>query len=145
MAALQGQVEGGIGPKQVGTIGGNAALAIIRRVGQNGRKEVVLAILREQLILPDLLAELIVDRKDVALRCEEVLFAKAVDRVVEVEEQVEVLARFGKKKGLLAIFERLVVDVVDGRVAALRLCVKVQAGQNVLSDVKIKRIFRCLK
>ena len=145
MAALQGQVEGGIGPKQVGTIGGNAALAIARRVGQNGRKEVVLAILREQLILPDLLAELIVDRKDVALRCEEVLFAKAVDRVVEVEEQVEVLARFGKKKGLLAIFERLVVDVVDGRVAALRLCVKVQTGQNVLSDVKIKRIFRCLK
>ena len=145
MAALQGQVEGGIGPKQVGTIGGNAALAIMRRVGQNGRKEVVLAILREQLILPYLLAELIVDRKDVALRCEEVLFAKAVDRVVEVEEQVEVLARFGKKKGLLAIFERLVVDVVDGRVAALRLCVKVQTGQNVLSDVKIKRIFRCLK
>ena len=145
MAALQGQVEGRTRPENVWAIARNVAVEIARRVRQNGRKEVVFAILREQLVLPDLPPELIVDRKDVALRGEEVLFAHAVDRVVEVEEQIKVLARLGEKKGLLAILQRLVVDVVDGGVAALRLGVKVQARQNVSSDVKIKRVFRRLK
>ena len=78
-------------------------------------------------------------------RRKQILFAESIDRVVHVEQQEKIFARFRKEKRLLAILQWLVVDVVNGRIAALGLCVQVQASQDVLAHVEVERVFGCLK
>ena len=118
MSALKRKIKSRIGVKKIWTIRRNVQPRVQTRIFR--RKRIVLRLFPDiELVFPDFFPELIVDGKDVALGGEQVLFAEPIDRIVGVEEQVEVFAGFGKKKRFLPILQCFVLDVVHGCVATL--------------------------
>ena len=90
-------------------------------------------------LLPDL-PEVAPDGEDVPLGGEEELLAALVDGVIDVEEEVEVLAGLAEEEGLLSVLEALVGNVVHGGVAAVRLGVAVEALEDVLAHVEVEGV-----
>ena len=75
---------------------------------------------------------------------EDVALAVLVHGVVDVEEEVEVLARLREEEGLLPVLQGLGPHVVDGRVAAVGAGVLVQREQDVPANVEVERVLRGL-
>ena len=84
------------------------------------------------------------DGEDMSLGGEDVALAVLVHGVVDVEEEVEVLARLREEEGLLPVLQGLGPHVVDGGVAAVGAGVLVQREQDVPANVEVERVLRGL-